>query len=396
MPIFIRPQYHPILQRLSSSLSTIQIMMGPRQVGKSTLAHLIAKQFPRVHIASADDAVLSGSSTWIQQQWFTARSMTPKGETLLILDEVQKITDWASVVKKLWDEDTQKQTPIKVLLLGSSTLLLQKGLSDSLAGRFEVTHIPHWSYKECKQAFGMTCDEFIFFGGYPGATNIRHDLERWRNYIQSSLIETVLYKDIMMLAPIRNPSLLRRLFEMGCFYAGQILSYNKMVGQIQEKGNVSTLENYLKLLSAAGLISGIEKFCGEKVRQKASSPKLMPLNTGLIAACMNINFDEAKKDHANWGRFVEATVGAHMLNSQKETGVDVFYWREGHFEVDFILQKGTRIIAVEVKSSTLKGGLSGMDRFAQLYKPNNMMVVGAGGIPFEEFLSHPISHWFDL
>lgn len=225
---------------------------------------------------------------------------------------------------------------------------------------------------------------------------MRHDLGRWRDYVRASLIETVLYKDIMMLTAIRNPALLRRLFEMGCFYASQILSYNKMVGQIQEKGNVSTLEHYLGLLSTAGLVTGVEKYCGEKVRQKASSPKLMPLNTGLMAACMNTTMERAQEDYALWGRFVETAVGAHMLNCQKETGVDVFYWREGNFEVDFVLQKGNSIVAVEIKSSTLKGGLSGMDRFHQLYQPKHMMLVGAGGISIETFLSHPTSNWFEV
>ena len=395
--MFKRPQLAILEKRLLSSHRCIQVMIGPRQVGKSTLSQQLEKilAFP-THMSSGDE-VSNITKMWIQQQWTTARHLAKEhGTAFLILDEIQKVPDWSSVVKQLWDEDTKNQTNLKVLLLGSSSLMLQSGLSESLAGRFEILPIPHWSFKECETAFSLSVDEYVFFGGYPGALPLKDDWNRFRAYVRDSLIETVIAKDILMMATIKKPALLRRLFDLGCLYSSQILSYQKIVGQLQEAGNITTLEHYLQLLGQAGLLTSIDKFSTEKIRQRASSPKLMPLNTALLSVCFGKPFDEVRKDHELWGRFVETAVGAHLLNSGKTNDVEVFYWKEGNFEVDFILRQNDKLIPIEVKSSNKKANLSGLDKFSTKFACHQILVVGGQGISLETFLSKSSDYWFTL
>ena len=256
---YFRPYFPPLLKRLKEDRQFLQVLVGPRQVGKTTLILQVAKElgFP-VQYASADEPGLQ-SPTWIGQQWELARNLSKRnGKALLILDEVQKLTEWSSVVKQLWDEDTKNKLNIIVVLLGSSQLLLQSGLSESLAGRFERMYIPHWSFTEMKEAFGYSLEEYIYFGGYPGASRLIRDEDRWSRYIKDSLVETTISRDVLLMSRIAKPVLLRRLFELGCHYSGQILSYQKMMGQLQDVGNTTTLSHYLQVLDAAGLLTGIE------------------------------------------------------------------------------------------------------------------------------------------
>lgn len=395
--MFKRSQFSTLEQRLSGQRRHLQVMIGPRQVGKSTLAMQLAETLQiQTHMASGD-AAYNVARSWIQQQWTLGRQLAKEhGAALLILDEIQKVDDWSSTVKQLWDEDTKNKTNLKVLLLGSSSLMLQSGLTESLAGRFEIINIPHWSFTECQAAFGLTVDEFVFFGGYPGALPFKDDWVRFKAYIKDSLIETVVSKDILMMTTVKKPALLRRVFDIGCVYASQILSYQKMMGQLQDAGNITTLEHYLGLLGQAGLLTSIDKYAGEKVRQRASSPKLMPLDSALFSVCMGKSFDAAYHDHELWGRFVETAVGAHLLNTSKNDDVDVFYWREGNFEVDFVLRKNDILIPIEVKSSSKNLVLNGMDRFATKFPCAQMLLVGGSGISLETFLSKSAGYWFTL
>jgi len=169
-------------------------------------------------------------------------------------------------------------------LLGSSPLLVQQGLSESLAGRFEILRIGHWSFSEMRDAFGLTVDQYLYFGGYPGSAALINDEERWRRYLLDSLIETTLARDILLMNRVDKPALLRQMFRLGCEYSGQILSYQKMLGQLQDAGNTTTLAHYLDLLSGAGMLCGLSKFSSEVVRQRGSSPKLQVLNNGLMTA----------------------------------------------------------------------------------------------------------------
>eukprot|EP01035_Chromulina_nebulosa_P020365 gene20365-26431_t len=372
-------------------------MLGARQIGKSTMACQLMEELTLpMHMASADEAY-NATNVWIQGQWAIGRQLAKdNGSALLILDEVQKINDWSSVIKQLWDEDTRNKLNLKILLLGSSTLMLQSGLTESLAGRFEIVNIPHWCFEECFDAFGLSIDEYIFYGAYPGAIPLKDDWQRFKSYVKDSLIETVISKDILMQTHIKKPPLLRRLFEIGCIYSSQVLSYQKIVGQLQDSGNITTLEHYLDLLGQAGLVTGLDKYSIEKIRQRASSPKLMPLNSALFSVYIGKPFEEVRKNNELWGRFVETAVGAHLINASKQDDVEVFYWREGHHEVDFILKKNDKIIPIEVKSSIRKSSLDGMAKFAAKVSCQQVLVVGGQGIELDVFFRKSPSYWFDM
>ena len=301
---------------------------------------------------SADLATLQDTS-WLQQQWDIARELAKsEGKALLIVDEIQKIPHWSDMVKFLWDQDTASGIDLSVLILGSSPWLMQKGLSESLAGRFEIIPITHWSFKEMHEIFGWSLEHYLYFGGYPGAAPLSDEENptRWINYINDSIIETTISRDILLMSQVNKPALLRRLFQLGCNYSGQILSYNKMLGELQDAGNSTTLAHYVDLLSGAGLLTGLQKFANQSVRRKGSSPKFAVYNTALLSAQSGKSFFEAMADRVFLGRLIESAVGAHLLNSIRGTQIELFYWREGDREVDFVLQLGDKLIAIEVKS----------------------------------------------
>jgi predicted AAA+ superfamily ATPase len=395
--MYHRPIYDTLVNRVQEPRRFIQVLAGPRQTGKTTLVHQVADDTPvPVHYASADEPTLQ-SRTWIEQQWETGRLLNAgtkgKDGALLVLDEVQKVTGWSEVVKRLWDGDTRNNVSLKVLLLGSAPLLIQRGLTESLAGRFEIIPVTHWTYAEMREAFGWDLDRYIYFGGYPGAADLIGDWQRWSRYIIDSLIETTLSRDIMLLTRVDKPALLRRLFQLGCTFSGQILSYQKMIGQLQDAGNTTTLAHYLELLTGAGMLTGLQKFATRPVRERSSSPKLQVLNTALISAQSRLTFDEARKDREFWGRLVESAVGTHLINSAAGTGIELFYWRERGREVDFILRSGKTVVAIEVKSGSRKEGLPGMDAFDKAFQPKRKLLVGGDGILLEKFLLIPAADW---
>jgi predicted AAA+ superfamily ATPase len=274
-------------------------------------------------------------------------------------------------------------------------LLIERGLTESLAGRFEVIVVPHWSFGEMKEAFGWDLDHYIFYGAYPGAAELTGDPIRWKRYILDSLIETTISRDIFLLTRVDKPALLRRLFQLGCSHSGQILSYQKMIGQLTDAGNTVTLAHYLQLLQGAGMLAGLEKFSHGEIRKRGSSPKLQVLNTALMSAQDHRSFDEARDDGTYWGQLVESCVGAHLLNSSFGTNISVTYWRERNHEVDFVLQQGKKLVAIEVKSGRRREALPGMAAFVQQFKPKRTLLVGGQGIEIEDFLSKPLSTWID-
>ena len=388
-----RPQYAILASRLDEPRRFIQVVAGSRQVGKTTLVQQVceASGLP-VQFASADEPTLRGPE-WIAQQWEIARLMQSERDAVLVLDEVQKVAGWSETVKRLWDEDTHKKRAIKVILLGSAPLLIQRGLSESLAGRFEVLHLPHWSAEEMHQAFGWTVQQSIFYGGYPGAASLIYDHDRWVRYVRDSLIETTLSRDVLLLSRVDKPALLRRMFELGCRYSGQILSYTKMIGQLQDAGNTTTLAHYLELLGAAGMLTGFPKYAGEVVRSRGSSPKLQVFNTALLSALSGYRFEEAQADREYWGRLTESAVGAHLANAAAAGKYEVFYWRDRNREVDFVVRAGRRLIAIEVKSGRAREVLPGMQAFNEAFKPDRLLLVGGDGIAVEDFLRQPIERW---
>ena len=386
--MYERSYLKQVKSRIDEPRKFIQVILGPRQVGKTTMVNQLLSQLSIPYINESADAIAATNSAWLMQAWETVRlKMKASGasEYLLVIDEIQKIDNWSEVVKQQWDKDTREKVNIKIILLGSSRLLIQKGLTESLAGRFETFYLGHWSFAEMEAAFGWSIEQYIYFGGYPGSATLINNEERWKNYIKDSLIETSISKDILMLTRVDKPALLKRLFELGCLYSGQILSYTKIIGQLQDAGNTTTLANYLKLLSDCGLLGGLEKYAGSVIRQRSSSPKFQVYNNALLTSQDDETYSTAIVNPKLWGRLVESSVGAHLLNHAVSERYNLFYWREGNNEVDFILEKGNKVIGLEVKSGASADN-AGMRIFNEKFHPDKMLLVGTGGIPYEDFL----------
>ena len=393
---FTRSQASVLSRRLRETRRFIQAVAGPRQVGKTTLVtQVVEASHIAARFASADEPTLRGRD-WIEQQWQAARleaGDADKRGAVLVFDEIQKIPHWSETVKRLWDEDTHTKSPLKVVVLGSAPLLISRGLTESLAGRFELLHLPHWSYSEMHAAFGWNVEQYLYFGGYPGSAPLIRDEQRWKRYVLDSLIETTISRDVLLLSRVDKPAMLRRLFEVGCRYSGQILSYTKMLGQLQDAGNSTTLAHYLDLLAGAGMVYGLQKFAGEPVRQRGSSPKLQVFNTALMTAQSGYTLKEAASDHEYWGRVVESAVGAHLANAAAAGECEVFYWRDRGMEVDFIVRSGHSVTAIEVKSGRTPNARSGLTAFGAAFKPQRKLLVGGDGITLEAFLSRPVQFW---
>jgi len=391
-----RPQAAELRRRLAEPRRFIQVVAGPRQVGKTTLVQQVAGEIgPGVRYASADEPTLRGPE-WIAQQWDAARLEAREGGeagAVLALDEIQKIPGWSETVKRLWDQDTRSKLPLRVVLLGSAPLPIARGMTESLAGRFELLHLPHWSFAEMRDAFGFDLERFLYFGGYPGAAPLADEPRRWRSYIVDSLIETSISRDVLLLTRVDKPALLRRLFELACSYSGQILSYTKMLGQLQDAGNTTTLAHYLDLLAGAGMVRGLHKFTGDAARSRGSSPKLQVLDTALMNAMVGLSPEEARSDRDFRGRLVESAVGAHLANAAACGECELFYWRERSVEVDFVVRAGRRVTAIEVKSATAGRARPGAAAFAAAFRPQRTLLVGGDGIALDEFLARPVAHW---
>ena len=394
--MFQRPQLSALVVRLRSTPRFLQILAGPRQVGKTTLVQQAMADFSGLTRYASADLPAAPNAEWIEQQWRLARLLVTEGTALLVLDEVQKVPRWADTVKMLWDEDRAVGRLLHVVLLGSSQFLVQRGLGESLAGRFELIRVPHWSFVEMRAAFGWEVDRYLYFGGYPGAAVLIEDESRWKSYIRDAIIEPTISRDVMDLARIDKPALLRRLFVLGCTYSGQILSYQKMIGQLQDAGNTTTLAHYLNLLSGAWMLTGLDKFAGDTARSRAASPKCLAFNTALVAAQLTQDFAAVRQNGELWGRLVESAVGAHLLNTAPP-GMEITYWRERNREVDFVLRYGNKVLAIEVKSGRNKGALAGLKLFSTSFSavPGLLpgLLIGTGGIALEEFLAVEPESW---
>lgn len=392
---FLRPQAAVLARRLREPRRFIQVVAGPRQVGKTTLVQQVTSASPLpVRFASADEPTLRGRH-WIEEQWEASRLQLRGSQRggVLVLDEIQKVAGWSEAVKRLWDEDSRASRKLKVVLLGSAPLLVERGLSESLTGRFEVLHLRHWSFGEMKAAFGWSLDEYLFYGGYPGAAPLINEPDRWTGYVKNALVETTISRDVLLLSRVDKPALLRRVFELACRYSGQVLSYTKMLGQLQDAGNTTTLAHYLELLEGAGMVAGLRKFAGDAARIRGSSPKLQVLNTALLTASSGLKLSEARADRSWWGRLTESAVGAHLANSAACGVCELFYWRERNREVDFVARSGRALTAIEVKTGRVRDALPGMQAFGTAFRPKRKLLIGGDGVPLIEFLSKPVEHW---
>lgn len=391
-----RPQAVTLATRLAEPRRFVNVVAGPRQVGKTTLVQQVVAASNLTQVfASADEPALRGAE-WIAQQWELGRlraAEAGRAGAVLVLDEIQKIPGWSETVKRLWDEDTRHRVPLKVVLLGSAPLLIARGLTESLAGRFELLHLPHWTLTEMRAAFGWSLDDYVFYGGYPGAAPLIGEPARWARYVLDALVETSISRDVLLLTRIDKPALLRRLFDLACRYSGQVLSFTKMLGQLQDAGNTTTLAHYLELLAAAGMVTGLPKYTGDAARSRGSSPKLQVLNTALMTAPSGLTLAEVRADRELWGRLVESCVGAHLANAAAMRECELFYWRERNQEVDFVAKSGRRLLAIEVKSGRTPQAHPGLAAFTAAFRPTRSLLVGSGGVDVEEFLLRPLSYW---
>lgn len=425
MTQYQRPQTSVLAARLKEPVRWIHIVAGPRQVGKTTLVRSVLGTIPskQRHYVSVDPAGISARSmdsapssesldsaypnagakpnaAWLIRQWESARRQATQAGSpfVLAIDEIQKIPRWSDTVKGLWDEDRAADLSMHVILLGSSPLLMQDGLSESLMGRFEMIRMGHWSYEEMHTAFGLSLDEYIYFGGYPEpvASGLYRDEPRWREHVIHSLIEPSIDQDVLAMSRIDRPALLKQLFWLGCGYSGQILALDNMAENLREKNenaeaHTGTIAKYLDLLGKAGLVTGLQKYSGSLLRQRTSSPKLQALNNALMAVASGYDFAAAKADRSQWGRMVESAVGAHLHNSGDPRMLS--YWRKGKREVDFVLSRGDFLTAIEVKSGRGSRGTPGLNAFATTYGGSRQVVVGGDGVPLVEFLTQPPDHW---
>lgn len=386
--MYKRPQYKVLLERVKEPRRFIQAIAGPRQIGKSTMVKQVLEDCGIPYLIDSADGIDANDSDWISDLWESARSrmrLTGAKEFLLVIDEIHKIKNWSEYVKREWDDDTFHNLNLKVIILGSSRLLLKSGLNESLAGRFELIRMSHWSYPEMHAAFGWTLEQFIYFGGYPGSAGLIDNEARWKSYVRDAIMMPSIEKDVLLTKTIYKPALMKQLFLLGCSYSGEELSLNKMIGQLQDAGNVTTLASYLDTLSEAGLLCGLQKYANDEARKYNSVPKLMVYNPALFTVQSGKGFLNEATDPKRWGRWVETAVGAHLLCYADEYDYRVYYWRQSQLEVDFVVSNGESVIAIEVKSGrrTMNDGLPA---FRQQFHPYSSFIVGSGGIPVEEFL----------
>lgn len=387
--MYRRKEFDTLLRRIKEPRMFIQVLMGPRQVGKSTLIGQVVAAAKIPHMLFSADAVDAADGEWISRSWESARTMMSMRhceEFLLVIDEIQKIDNWSEYVKRQWDADSMGGRNLKVVILGSSRLLLRKGLSESLAGRFELVRMGHWSYGEMRDAFGWTLERWIYFGGYPGSARLVDDEKRWRRYVSDSLVAPSIEKDVVMTSKIYKPALMSQLFALGCAYSGEMLSLTKVLGQLQDAGNVTTLQSYLNILRQCNLLTGLRKYAGDEARKYQSIPKFQVYNNALFTAYRRTSYEAARIDTKAWGRWVESAVGVSLLARAEEEEYEVYYWRDHDDEVDFIVNYGGRLTALEVKSGR-RGSNSGLPRFAKEFHPDRSLVIGTDGISLEDFFS---------
>lgn len=391
--MYKRAEFQKIKNILEERRRFIQVVIGPRQVGKSTVVKQVLGDIATPYQYFSADNVPASNTGWVSNCWAAVRSlMNARGHAtmILVIDEIQKIRNWSEVVKKEWDDDTFHDRDIKVLLLGSSRVLLERGLSESLGGRFEEIRMTHWSYPEMHECFGWSLNEYMYYGGYPGAAELIHDPDRWEQYVQSAIIDATINKDILMDTPISKPALLKQTFELGAAYSGELLSFTKMLGSLQDAGNTVTLSGYINLLDESGLLCGLQKYSIDSARRRSSIPKFQVYNNALKTAFNPHTYEEAIMDRKGWGRIYESSIGSYLVSQAFVHRFGVFYWRDRNDEVDFIIRKKGTVIAIEVKSNAEKN-TTGLNRFREVFHPQTAFIVGDGGLRAEDFFSMNIA-----
>lgn len=404
-----------------SSNRRIIAMTGPRQVGKTTVALQACIRLADMGFLcryySSDDPDSIGAirhermsknksisiDTLPDEQtlvdiWRSARRASLQSEhgLVLFLDEIHLIPNWSRILKGLWDRDRREGYPLHVVILGSAAWRMLTGTGESLTGRFSSLPITHWAFHEVNQVFGLETDEYIFFGGYPGALSKGLDptkLEDWQRYILDSILRPVTDKDIMGLEHVRKPALMRQLVDLAPRYSGQLISYNKLLGQLQDAGNTTTIARYLDLLSDAYILTALSRYAPAPHRTRAPSPKLNVLNTALMTAQSGYSFEQARADRSFWGRVVESSIGAHLYNT-RGPATRIHFWRDPPREVDYVIERGPHVVAIEVKSGKSRTH-QGLDAFEKRFSRAKTLMVGPNGVPINEFFSLTTEEWIE-
>ena len=387
MIMYKRPQYCELLERLKEPRFAIQAIVGPRQIGKSTMVKQVLDDLSIPSLFISADNVDENNSAWISEIWESVRArikINGDSEYILALDEIHKIKNWSEIIKKEWDYDSLNSINIKLIILGSSRLLMKDGLTESLAGRYELIRMTHWLYKEVSEAFGATIEQYIYFGGYPGGYRLIHNQFRWRKYIKDSIIAPSIEKDILFTKKLYKPALIKQLFELGCLYSGKEISYTKLLGQLNDAGNTTTLANYLTILNETQLLTGLNKFANDNARRYNSIPKMATYDTALLSALSRNILEKVLVQPAKWGRWVESAVGMFLLNLAVECDFKVYYWRDKDSEVDFVVENNENLTCIEVKSG-IHTNSKGLSDFIKKFQPKHSYIVGNEGIPLKEF-----------
>lgn len=387
--MYQRRHLNILKSRMAEPRRRMQIVMGPRQVGKSTLVGQFTEEISVPFDFFAAGGVNRFDSSWIPNKWQQVRmrmDIHSEQEHILIIDEVQKIRGWSEQVKKEWDEDSRSHRNLKVILLGSSRLLLQKGLEESLEGRFETIKMGYWDWQEMHEAFGFSMDEYVYFGGFPGLAPDIQDEDRWRNLMEDSIISPILTRDILEIEEIRNPALLRQVFELASIESAKELSLTKMQGTMNS-GTVPTIKNYLDILNKSMIVQPLQNYSPSRVKEKQSVPKMQVFNNAFRNRFGTFSFDEARVDPAEWGHLVESAVGAHLANRAMTDDYELFYWRnERRQECDYVLRKGQALVAIEVKSGSVDKTV-GFEKFKEQFADNvtAAFIVGPHALPLDDF-----------
>jgi len=357
----------PFVDALRSSLADasplIQVVLGPRQVGKTTGVRQLMDEWSegQVHFASADGEI-ARPGDWVEGQWETARSVNAD---LLVVDEIQKVENWSERVKALWEEQYGAKAKLKVVLLGSSSLSLQRGLRESLAGRYEVHRVFHWNPIESRESYGISSAEFLLFGGYPGSYRFVDDRTRWVSYVRDSIIDAVIGRDILSLVRVKSAALFRQCFEIATSYAAQEISYTKLLGQLQDKGNTDLVKQYLDHFEGAFLLKQLQKYSNKATLRRSSSPKIVPMCPALYSVELDADLGPEER-----GRSFEVMVGAALSRFPGK----LFYWRERSFEVDYVYKYGKRLVAIEVKSGRKKSS-RGLRKFREKFPQAETLII---------------------
>jgi len=370
-----------LLERLDEPApGRIQLLTGPRQVGKTTLLLDLAAHYGDRGLYAAADAPEAGVPGYWERFWAEAEAKARNGTSVVFLDEIHLVPNWSAWLKGYWDRFRRRHLPIHIVATGSSALRVTAGLRESLAGRFERIVFAHWTAGALAKTFNMSildaARRAVFFGTYPGAWALTHDQARWRAYIRDAIIDPAIGRDVLALGQVRRPALLRQVFAVAAGSPAEIVSLQKIQGRLADRGALETVAHYLELLQDAYLVAPLEKFAKRAVRRRAAPPKLVTLNNALLSAMHPDGPPDEQRDAPRFGAWIENACLASAVNR----GQRVTYWREEPLAVDGVLEGSWGTWAIEIKSARFDSrDLTGLLEFCKRHPAFRPLVVTRPG-----------------